>query len=198
MVRATYINQCFIMSRTLTFTLVTSHCSIVNTAHTLIVILLYDKTICACLLLCTSIDIIVLASSDTCFSCFRRYYDQFVAVETKLPFTEDQVRVNFQWYDAFEKGTLLSGRPKLNIAQGSFEKACLLFNIAAIQSQVASVQSKETDEGLKLSAKLFQVTSCLSSRYLLLYSYSHCIYHSYWHRHKCHDICLYVPEAEWY
>ena len=153
---------------------------------------------CACLLSCTSLDFIVLASSDTCFSCFCRYYDQFVAVETKLPFTEDQVRVNFQWYDAFEKGTLLSGRPKLNIAQGSFEKACLLFNIAAIQSQVASVQSKETDEGLKLSAKLFQVTSCLSSRYLLLYSYSHCIYHSCWHRYKCHDICLYVPEAEWY
>lgn len=36
---------------------------------------------------------------------------------------------------------------------------CLLFNIAALQSQVASVQSRETDDGLKLSAKLFQVST---------------------------------------
>ena len=80
-----------------------------------------------------------------------------IAVEAKLPITEDQVRVSFTWYDAFAKGSMLGGKPKLSIALGAFEKACLLFNIAAIQSQVASVQSKETDEGLKLSAKLFQV-----------------------------------------
>lgn len=86
-----------------------------------------------------------------------RYYDQLVAVEAKLPFTEDQVRISFTWYDAFAKGSMLSGKPKLNISLGSFEKACMLFNIAALQSQVASVQSRETDEGQKLSAKLFQV-----------------------------------------
>jgi len=81
-------------------------------------------------------------------------------LESKLPFTEDQVRVSFTWYDAFAKGSLLGGRPKLNIALGSFEKACLLFNIAAIQSRVAQVQSRDNDEGLKLSAKLFQVSFC--------------------------------------
>ena len=86
-----------------------------------------------------------------------RYYDQFVAVEKKLPFTEDQVRVDFTWYDSFMKSSLLSSRPKLKIALGSFEKAAILFNIAALQSQVASVQSKDTDDGLKLSAKLLQV-----------------------------------------
>lgn len=82
-----------------------------------------------------------------------------MAVESKLPFTEDQVRVSFTWYDAFAKGTFVSGKPKLSIASGAYEKVCILFNIAAIQSQVASVQSRETDEGLKLSAKLFQVRS---------------------------------------
>jgi len=91
-----------------------------------------------------------------------------VSVEAKLPFTENQVRVNFTWYDAFAKGTLLSGRPKLTIASGSFEKTCMLFNIAALQSQVASVQSKETDEGLKLSAKLFQVNVVFEDNFLMV------------------------------
>lgn len=38
-----------------------------------------------------------------------------------------------------------------------YEVICVLFNIGALQSGVAATQSTETDEGLKLAAKLFQV-----------------------------------------
>lgn len=38
----------------------------------------------------------------------------------------------------------------------SYEKVCVLFDIAALQSHVAAVQQMDNDEGLKLAIKLLQ------------------------------------------
>jgi len=43
------------------------------------------------------------------------------------------------------------------IASAAYEKACVLFSIAAKQTQVANGQDLRTDDGLKTAAKLFQV-----------------------------------------
>jgi len=43
------------------------------------------------------------------------------------------------------------------IASGSFERICVLFNIAAMQSQIAETQNIGSDDGRKTAAKLFQV-----------------------------------------
>lgn len=42
------------------------------------------------------------------------------------------------------------------MASLAYEKECVLFNIAALQSAVAASQSTDTDDGLKLATKLFQ------------------------------------------
>ena len=43
------------------------------------------------------------------------------------------------------------------IASGAYERVCVLFNIGALQSQVADSQNHTSDDGLKTSVKLFQV-----------------------------------------
>lgn len=61
------------------------------------------------------------------------------------------MRVNFPWCDAF--------RPSKRTAQANihFEKAAILFNIAAVLSQQALQVERGTPEGITQACKLFQV-----------------------------------------
>jgi len=87
-----------------------------------------------------------------------RYYLQMTAMDCKLPINENQIHVTFTWYDAFYKDSVFSGK-RGSAANSLYERSCVLFNYAAISSQIAASQNLDTDDGLKIAAKYFQVAS---------------------------------------
>jgi len=99
-------------------------------------------------------NIRALDKQESSLEVLCKYCDQLGALEGKIP--SQDLQVPFKWKDAFDKGSLFSGKISLTISSISYERMCSLFNLAAFQSQVASVQSHESDVGLKLAAKLLQ------------------------------------------
>lgn len=52
--------------------------------------------------------------------------------------------------------------PPLAQPSSTYEQCCVLFNIGALQSQIAKSQNFDSDEGIKNAAKHFQVCVLLS------------------------------------
>ncbi|ESO09518.1 hypothetical protein HELRODRAFT_185356 [Helobdella robusta] len=100
---------------------------------------------------------------ESALEAIYRYYDQLVVIEGKFPISENQIRVTFKWQDAFDKESLFYGKRVLSLTSGAYEKCCVLFNMAAMQSRVAECQTLTSDEELKLAAKLFQQSSGILS-----------------------------------
>ncbi|XP_072532317.1 programmed cell death 6-interacting protein isoform X1 [Salminus brasiliensis] len=98
-----------------------------------------------------------LDKHESSLEILLRYYDQLCAVEPKFPFPE--LCLTFTWKDAFDKGSLFGGSVKLALASLGYEKTCVLFNIGALASQIASEQNLDNDEGLKAAAKFYQLAS---------------------------------------
>ncbi|XP_028254361.1 programmed cell death 6-interacting protein isoform X2 [Parambassis ranga] len=100
-----------------------------------------------------------LDKHESSLEILLRYYDQLCAVEPKFPFSENQLCLTFTWKDAFDKGSLFGGSVKLALASLGYEKTCVLFNVGALASQIASEQNLDNDEGLKAAAKYYQLAS---------------------------------------
>lgn len=96
----------------------------------------------------------VYEKNESSLELIYRYYDQLHALEAKIPPSE--VQIPFKWKDAFCKGSIFVSRASLTVSSLSYERVCVLFNIAALQSSIAASQCMTTDEGLKLAAKFFQ------------------------------------------
>ncbi|XP_068603190.1 programmed cell death 6-interacting protein [Brachionichthys hirsutus] len=100
-----------------------------------------------------------LDKHESSLEILLRYYDQLCAVEPKFPFSENQLCLTFTWKDAFDKGSLFGSSVKLALASLGYEKTCVLFNAAALASQIASEQNLDNEEGLKNAAKFYQLAS---------------------------------------
>ena len=74
-------------------------------------------------------------------------------METRFPISREsgQVHINFVWYDAFRHSK------KTEQCSIHFEKAAVLFNLAAVLTQQALNADRATDAGRKEAARFFQV-----------------------------------------
>ncbi|XP_064396654.1 programmed cell death 6-interacting protein-like isoform X2 [Halichondria panicea] len=93
---------------------------------------------------------------ETGLDLIARYYDQLCAIESKLPVSEGQIRIKFSWQDAFYSGGIFGGTKSASQPSSTYEQCCVLFNIGALQSQIAKSQNFDSDEGIKNAAKHFQ------------------------------------------
>ena len=75
----------------------------------------------------------------------HRYFKCLTAIETRFPISQEKghARISFPWYDAF--------RPSKKTTQSNihFEKAAVLFNIAAVLGQQALQVERGTSDGIK-------------------------------------------------
>merc|ERR1719430_1604346 len=77
--------------------------------------------------------------SDSAPEVMQSYYDQLGCLETKIPF--NQAKIYFKWLDAFDKGGWLGGAVSYTMSTSLlYEKACVLFNVAALSTKLASEQ----------------------------------------------------------
>jgi hypothetical protein len=85
-----------------------------------------------------------------------RYYGQLELLDLRFPVSESHVKVVFTWYDAFTER---------EVSQHSiaFEKASIIFNLAATCSSIAALQIRHEAEGIKVAFNYFQAAAGLFS-----------------------------------
>lgn len=100
-----------------------------------------------------------LDKHESSLEVMYRYYDQLSNLEMKCP--PNDIQIPFKWRDALDKGSMFGGYSSLTVSSLSFERVCILFNIAAMQSQVGSSLGTDitNDDALKSAAKHFQQAS---------------------------------------
>lgn len=97
----------------------------------------------------------VLSSSEQpeqlCGSLIR-YYQGLTVLQQHFPIgrKREGISIDFPWYDAFQSNK------KAASDSITYEKASILFNLAAVCSQQSLASDLSTDGGLKAAARLFQ------------------------------------------
>lgn len=86
----------------------------------------------------------------------QRYYRALCMMESRFPISNETEHVNslsFTWFDAFKSGKKASQQ---NI---HFEKASVVFNLGAVQSQLALSADRATLNGIKQACNCFQASA---------------------------------------
>merc|ERR1712106_46604 len=87
--------------------------------------------------------------SETSLEDAQNYFDQIGHLESKI---------------AFNKGSWFGGSIPYTMSTNLlYEKACVLFNIAALSTQVGAAQDLATEDGMKKAVKMFQLAAGIFS-----------------------------------
>ncbi|KIX94661.1 uncharacterized protein Z520_09707 [Fonsecaea multimorphosa CBS 102226] len=81
-----------------------------------------------------------------------RYYGQLELLDLRFPIDEAHIKISFQWFDAFTRAST----SQYSLA---FEKASVIFNIAAVLSCHAAAQNRSEDKDLKTAYHSFQASA---------------------------------------
>ncbi|KAI9339902.1 BRO1-like domain-containing protein [Obelidium mucronatum] len=79
-----------------------------------------------------------------------QYYAQLVNLNKKFDFASGKANINFFWYEAFASDKMVTS------SCIHYEMACVLFNVAAVYSQLACSQRLFTKEGKKMASDYFK------------------------------------------
>jgi programmed cell death 6-interacting protein len=100
--------------------------------------------------------------SEDALESMQNYFDQIGNLELKIPFSK--TKIYFKWLDAFDKGSWFGGSIPYTMSTNLlYEKACVLFNIAALSTQVGAAQNLSEEDGMKKAVKMFQLAAGIFS-----------------------------------
>ena len=67
------------------------------------------------------------------------------------------MKIYFKWLDSFDKGSWISGSVQYTMSTNLlFEKACVLYNIAAMATQIGATQDLHSEDSMKKAVRLYQ------------------------------------------
>jgi tyrosine-protein phosphatase non-receptor type 23 len=82
----------------------------------------------------------------------KRYYAQLHSLENRFPLQSEHDLVEFSWRDVYSSYVFKTGSVK-------YEMASILYNIAALYTQLAAEESREDSDSMKLACTYFQCAS---------------------------------------
>ncbi|KAI8803201.1 BRO1-like domain-containing protein [Cladochytrium replicatum] len=99
-------------------------------------------------------DIMKLDIHDASITKLLKYHGQLVYLSSKFPIDENHVKVCFYWHNVFGKD-----RRSVSSFNLDFERASVLFNLGAMYSQLAGMESRQTADGLKKACQYYQFSA---------------------------------------
>ncbi|KAL7749472.1 pH-response regulator protein palA/rim20 [Sorochytrium milnesiophthora] len=96
-------------------------------------------------------DMLNLEAHTNALERLIKYYGQLYYVAAKFPINENNIRIAFPWYGSFSKDKRAVNQYHLN-----FERASIMFDIAAMYSQLGLQEPRTNEEGVKRSCDYFQ------------------------------------------